>query len=277
VIVAVPLFFGEISSMDSAPLQLKLLGAAEGPRLLLLNPMASSSQVWYPLVQAFAASHEVVLTEYPGFGGSPAEPLVSLPDIARRVAVSLAGLPPKPVHLIGYSFGAWVAQQIALQGDLAVRSLTLLGSSDKIYQLGIQMIGEWLKQMEVMGLEAVLAQIGFWSFSPASFERVPDLLRRFIRGTLAACAEPRVFSEQLALCAAYSECPELQKIAAPTLILRGELDIFYPRFCAEVLRDLIPGSRYVEVPATAHALLWENAGQVIQEVQQFLGEIENGR
>jgi 3-oxoadipate enol-lactonase/4-carboxymuconolactone decarboxylase len=263
--------------VNRARLPLQLHGPAGGPRVVLLNPMASSSQVWQPIVQVLAETYEVVLTEYPGFGGTPAEPLGSLPEVARRVAASVRSLPPKPVHLFGYSFGAWVAQQIALQNELPVRSLTLLGSSDKIYQQGIQMIGEWLRQMEVMGLEAVLAQIGFWSFSPASFEAVPGLLRRFIRGTLATCSEPQVFRDQLALCAAYVQRPELQRIAAPTLVLRGELDIFYPRFCSEALRDIIPDSRLVEIPATAHAALLENAGQVVREFRQFVDEVENGR
>ena len=256
---------------EHQPLSIEVRGPESGERVLLLNPMASNSQSWYPLVKSLG-DYEIVLLEYPGYDGRPYAAAASVEELARRASAALRALPPKPIHLVGYSFGSWVAQQIALLGEVEVKSLVLIGSSDRIYQLGVQMTGQWAGLLDVAGLEAVLAQIAFWSFSPATFEKSADFLQRFVQGGVAACSDPAVLRNQLEICGRYQTRPALESIAAPTLVLRGELDFFYPRFCSEALVDGIPGSTLVELPGVAHAALWEDPKGVIREIVGFLAD-----
>lgn len=46
--------------------------------------------------------------------------------------------------------------------------------------------------------------------------------------------------------------PDLPAIAAPTLVIKGPVDTYVPPAWAREIADLIPGSRYVEIPETGH-------------------------
>ncbi|HRC86180.1 MAG TPA: hypothetical protein PK413_11270, partial [Thermoanaerobaculia bacterium] len=160
------------------------------------------------------------------------------------------------------------------QAEVEVASLLLIGSADRIYPMGMRMLEQWLQLIDVAGIEATLAEIAFWNFSAASFEKVPDLLQRFVRGGLASFGDTEIFKHQMRLCHAYSTRPPLERITAPTLVARGELDFFYPQFCSQALADAIPGSRMVEIAQTAHAVLWENPEAVARLACEFVGELE---
>lgn len=246
------------------------MGPSEAPRLVLLNALGSTSNIWRPLVSALQADYELILLEFPGFAGSPPEAYASVTDLSRMVAETLSALPEKPHHIVGYSFGSWVGQHLALEGIQEARSLILLGSAYKIYELGIQMIEDWLRTLDRMGLEAMLRQLAFWSFSPATFDAQPSISDNYVQVCLAGCKNPEMYRYQLQACTAFRNGVALNEMTCPTLILRGEHDIFYPKHCCMELRDRIPGSRWEEIPRAGHAILFENPGEVLGSIKRFL-------
>lgn len=251
-------------------LQLQRQGESEGQRVVLFNPLGSVSAVWRPLIRALEPRFEVVTFEYPGFGGAPFQPFQTIEDLAGRIACALAELPARPTHLIGASFGSWVAQQVACQAPEKAASLTLLGSSTRIFEQGVQMIGAWLEMMERMGLQALLTQLAFWSFSPLTFEAKPGTTQNYVKASLAGCADPSAYRAQLEACTRFRAGAPLERLRAPALVLHGALDIFYPPFCARMLAQAIPGSKLVTIPDAAHAALWENPGPTLAAIVDFL-------
>jgi pimeloyl-ACP methyl ester carboxylesterase len=250
-------------------------GSQNEQRLLLLNPFFSGMQAWKAVLPYFTSKYEAVLVDYPGFGEVRAAPIESIEELSRRIAEVVEALPEKPLHVVGFSFGSWVAQQIAAAQPSALRSLTLIGTSDRIYQHGIHIVTEWLKILDVLGMEAVVAQLGLWSFSTQTFEQNPTFLSKYVRGTMAACADPEVLRNHLEACLHYRQGAALERIKVPTLILRGDLDFLYPRFCSVLLNEAIAGSRMQEIPEAAHAVLWEKTAAVIGSINSFLEQHSN--
>ncbi len=64
--------------------------------------------------------------------------------------------------------------------------------------------------------------------------------------------------------------PRLNEIAAPTLILWGESDRFFPPLVGKGLNRVIPGSRLILVPHAGHLPMWEQPDVVNRLIVEFL-------
>jgi pimeloyl-ACP methyl ester carboxylesterase len=62
----------------------------------------------------------------------------------------------------------------------------------------------------------------------------------------------------------------VDRIAAPTLVVRGELSPNFTREMADKLRAAIPGAQYVEIPGAYHHLVLDNPQAFVQAVDAFL-------
>jgi pimeloyl-ACP methyl ester carboxylesterase len=95
-------------------------------------------------------------------------------------------------------------------------------------------------------------------------------LDAYVGRSMDACSNLEVLKNFLVVCRAYRQGAPLNKIKAPTLILRGENDFMYPKFCSVSLHKSIEHSRMIEIPNAAHAALWENTARMVELITNFL-------
>ena len=62
----------------------------------------------------------------------------------------------------------------------------------------------------------------------------------------------------------------VDRITAPTLVVRGELSPNFTREMADKLQAAIPGAKYVEIPGAYHHLTLDNPQAFVQAVDPFL-------
>lgn len=93
-------------------------------RLICLHSSGGTGRQWLPMAAAFADRFEVLTPELLGYAGArwPTGRPVSL-DVEAQALAPL--LQRGPVHLLGHSYGAAVALQIALRWPERIASLTL--------------------------------------------------------------------------------------------------------------------------------------------------------
>jgi pimeloyl-ACP methyl ester carboxylesterase len=250
--------------------EIQLLNSANSERVLFLNPMGATKEFWEPVAFLFKDDFEICFCEYPGYSTNPYKPYHSVGDIALSINIQLLDLEPKPIHIIGFSFGSWVAQQIISIGQIKPSSLVLIGSSERIYEHGKVMIKNWLNLYEPLGINYILAQIGLWSFYTKTFEEVPDLLNNYIKRTVSGVNDNEAVLSQMRVALYYTESIDLSMIECPALILRGTFDHFFPKFCSEHLISHIKNSMLVEVPNSAHAAVIENPFFVGKQLIKFI-------
>ncbi len=99
--------------------------SGSGTPVLLCMGASYSSAMWYPAVEALAASHRVISFDNRGTGGSGWTPVASIRDMASDALAVLDAAGEQSAHVYGASLGGVVAQQIALQAPERVRSLVL--------------------------------------------------------------------------------------------------------------------------------------------------------
>ena len=99
------------------------------PRVIALHCSLSSGRQWAPLIKAIGPRHRAVAPDISGYGGA----VHSRPTVA-TLADEVVLLSPQlaevsgPMHLIGHSYGAAIAFEMATASSLAsrVRTLTLI-------------------------------------------------------------------------------------------------------------------------------------------------------
>src|SRR5215212_4384905 len=103
--------------------------AGEGPALLLLHGITSSSQTWAKVLPALAEHHTVIAPDLVGHGES-AKPRgdYSLGAYASGVRDLMAALGHDRATVVGHSLGGGIAMQMAYQFPQRVDRLVLVDS-----------------------------------------------------------------------------------------------------------------------------------------------------
>jgi pimeloyl-ACP methyl ester carboxylesterase len=93
-----------------------------GPPLVLVHGLGGSLVNWEPVIELLAAERDVIAVDMPGFGGSdllPESAEHTPAAMGRAITDHVASLGVERPHLAGNSLGAWVALEIAADGNAA--------------------------------------------------------------------------------------------------------------------------------------------------------------
>jgi len=100
------------------------LERGQGEAMLFLHGAAGLTG-WLPFFSELSMHWRLLVPEHPGFGLSPRPDwITSISDLASYYERYVEDL--GPVHLVGSSFGGWLASELALRTPALVRSLTLI-------------------------------------------------------------------------------------------------------------------------------------------------------
>jgi pimeloyl-ACP methyl ester carboxylesterase len=100
----------------------------DGAPVVLLSGAGFNASMWYPHVEALAKSHPVYGVDMPGDPNPsvPRAPMTAPESCAAWLDDLLSQLSDRPAHLVGASYGGWVAMNQALRAPARVASITLL-------------------------------------------------------------------------------------------------------------------------------------------------------
>ncbi|QUN32555.1 alpha/beta fold hydrolase (plasmid) [Cupriavidus sp. KK10] len=105
----------------------RMLRGGAGPRVLFLHGAAGLSG-WSEFFQLLASRYEIWFPEHPGFGlTEESSAITNITELAGYYRHFIEGTGVGPCHVIGSSFGGWLAAELATLEDVALRSLTLIG------------------------------------------------------------------------------------------------------------------------------------------------------
>ena len=102
----------------------------QGAPLLLLHGGLGSTDMFDPILPTLAAKRQIIGVDLQGHGRTPlGTRSISMPTMGADMAVILKKLGYGPVDVMGYSMGAGVAFQLAVQHPGQVRRLVLVSGS----------------------------------------------------------------------------------------------------------------------------------------------------
>jgi len=249
----------------SAGLKLEIERRGDGPPLLLL-PGEEFLEHEAPFLNELAKTHEVIIPSPPGFGLSTRPDWITHPDdIAYMMLDVVDALGLQNVPVIGFSFGGWIAAEMATKDDSFISKLVLVDP------YGIKTGGPTEREIADIWLlhpEEVIARK--WH-DPAKgkrdFPSMPEDKLTIIARNHESFArfgwEPYLHNPKLR--------HRLHRIKVPTLLIWGENDgIVTPQY-GEAYRKLIPGAKLVTIPQAGHLPQIEQPQAFLSELNKFLG------
>ena len=114
-----------VTSMVINGVHLELIDRGGGPTLLFLHP-GIGIDVKAPVLSLLARTHRVIAPSHPGFGGSELpRGMSTVDDLSYFYLDLLEALDLHDVAVVGVSFGAWVAAEIAVKSTERLSHLVL--------------------------------------------------------------------------------------------------------------------------------------------------------
>jgi pimeloyl-ACP methyl ester carboxylesterase len=210
---------------------------------------------------------EVIAPSSPGFGHSPRpQDFDTVYDLVHLYLEFLDTLPSEKATLLGFSFGGWLAAEVAAACSHRLDKLVLVDP------VGIKISGrETPDILDIFNQSPDEVRRRSWHdpdrFAPNFNAMSDEALVTYARNREALCLyawHPYMYNPQL---------PRwLGRINAPTLLLWGESDRVVTPDYGRTYSRLIPGSRFELIEAAGHHPEIEQPEAFVERVSRFLKE-----
>ena len=255
-------------------------GRPKGLPLLCLQHFTGTLDNWDPaIVDALAADREIILFENAGVGASGGDVPDSIEGMAAHALRFVDALKLEKLHILGYSLGGFLAQNIAIARPGLVGRLIISGSAPEggpgagmdrpellaIYTDAQMPAGEKLTRL----------------FFPDTAEG-RDAAAKFVARLDARTADrdapngSAVAPAQLKAMIAWADWrgdvrEKLGKIPHPTLVTNGSNDIMIPTENSYLLAKWLPHATLIIYPHAGHGALFQYPQTYVAHVKTFLG------
>ena len=281
-----------MTSIEIRGTRLELHERGEGEPVLLVHGSASDHRTWAGPLESLSRRHRVI-----AYSRRYHWPNESIPD--RRdydmieqlddlqALIEARGL--EPVHLVGHSYGGFLALLLAIRDPAKVRSLVLceppvitLFTSNQptpkqllrllftrprtflaIVKFGARGVAPATKALERGDRDAALEAFGEATLGRAHFRGLsPERLQQARDNFIAA--------ELLGSGFAPLDAADVRRIERPALLLTGEKSPRLFHRLADRLEELLPRVKRVEIPDASHIMHEDNPAAFEDAVRSFV-------
>lgn len=261
---------GIINSMDlhrSLRIPYVRQGDPDGMPVLLLHGYGHSWRAFEPLLPHLPRGLRAIAPSQRGHGdaGRPAQGYAPR-DFARDAVALLDALGIERALVVGHSMGGQAALRLAIDDPGRVLGVVLVGG------------------FATLGGSPVARRLWNDAVSRLADPVDPGFAEAFLRGMVARPV-PEAFSRMVvreglklparvwrAALRGQMDCdlsPELERVAAPTLLVHGDRDAIVPRATQDALAAAIPPARLEVLGGVGHAPHWEEPERVAAGIARF--------
>jgi pimeloyl-ACP methyl ester carboxylesterase len=245
---------------------LEVLRRGSGRPILLLHGFQTVDRR-APFLELLARHGEVIAPSSPGFGQSPRpKDFDTVYDLVHLYLATLDALPGDKITLLGFSFGGWLAGEVAAACDHRLDKLVLVDP------LGIKISDrETPDILDIFNRSPETVRHASWHdpdrFAPDFNAMSDEALVIYARNREALCLyawHPYMYNPQL---------PRwLDRITVPTLLVWGASDGIVTPDYGRAYGRLIPRSRFVLIEGAGHHPEIEQPEAFVERVAAFLEE-----
>lgn len=222
-----------------------------GEPLLLIMGLGGDLQAWANQVPALSQHFRVITFDNRGAGrtSAPDRPY-SIEGMAEDAVALLDRLGVERAHVLGFSMGGYIAQEIVLHHPKRVGKLILLATAPEIDGFGRNVLRNFIDvRRSNLSREQWARFLATWLYSP----ELLDDERRLERAIASTLANPypqkdHAFIRQAEAILNWRPAGRQREIQHETLVICGREDILVPPRNAHRLAQLLPNAKLVELP-----------------------------
>jgi len=242
--------------------------AGDGPPVLLIHGLGSSTRDWECQIAEMAQSFQVITFDVRGHGrsGRPAGPY-SVAQFAKDAVALLCGLGATPAHVVGLSMGGMIAFQIAVDTPEAVRSLVIVNSGPAMILNKLsQRAMIWLRFaiVRLFGMRTLARMIARSVFPELEQQELRDKFVRRLAGN-----DPRAYLDSLRAIIGWSVAERIPAIQCPVLVVSSDQD-YTPVEWKRAYAAQIPGARVEVLQHSRHVAPMDRPKEFNHLVLEFI-------
>ncbi len=240
-----------------------------GPALIFLHGFVGSAGYWLPQEAAFKDAYDVISVDLPGFAQSADVPAPdTLAGYGDKVIAQLDALEIDSFHLVGFSMGGMIAQQMALDHGGRISKLVLYGTAS-VGNLPSRFESwtESSKRLQDQGVAATTDKTVATWFVDGTDNPMYAHTRAVCEGaSLEGCVT--VMNAMME----WSVTDRLESISMPTLVICCDRDRSATPADGMIIWNGIPDARLCVLPGCAHGAHLEKPDMFNRVLLDFLTE-----
>jgi len=261
-----------ITAIDDVDLYYNSTGTGEA--LVLVPGFASGAWSWEWQLQYLSEGFRVIVLDPRGISNSKGlgNKTLSIELIADDIAGLLNSLRITSAHMLGVSFGGFVAQEFALKYPDRLNKLVLASTSfggPNHVSPSLKVLGAFASTEGLNSSERIRQYLSM-SFSPDFVASNPETVEEFCRLREENFVPERVYLGQLHSAFAFDAESRLGEIRAETLVITGDIDTIVPIQNSRNLAAAIPNTEFVIIEGGSHMAFVERAEHFNSIVRDFL-------
>jgi len=245
----------------------------DGAPVVLIPGFAAGRWIWFKQTDDLSRNFRVIIFDPRGVSASdkPQAPQ-TIGLLADDVAHLLEKIGIESAHIVGASFGGFVAQEFALKYPAMTRKLVLcctsFGGPNHVVPAPetLQALAstKGLNSEERMRANLLLA------FTPEYVRTQVDEVDQIVHLRATNDVPEHIYMSQLQAAMSFNAESRLAGIESPTLVLSGDADIIVPVQNSRNLAAKIPGAQLQIIEGGSHTFFIEQAQEFNETVADFL-------
>ena len=249
-------------------------GKADAPPVLLITGLSGDHRGWGPLPSLLRNSHRVITFDNRDSGLSQR---ASAPYAVRDMAEDAVGLMRElgiaRAHVVGYSMGGAIAQELAISFPQLVDRLVLLATYDAADPRGAALFRGFAALRRDLPKEEYVRLTLPWAYTYKEYQ-IPGLIDQIVKDVAedSLFQEAEAYERQMEATISFNSRERLHLISSATLLIFGEEDVLTPlRFARELVRG-IGDSRLVMLEGTGHLFIRTRFRETAILIDGFLSQ-----
>ena len=249
-----------------------------GEPVVLVPGFGAGAWIWFKQIEELAREFRVVAFDPRGVARSEGrdEPFTT-GDLADDLAELLVALGLDGAHVVGASFGGFVAQEFALSYPKMTRSLLLACTSYGGLR-HVRPTEETLRAIastKGLNTEERVRENLLLAFSSDYLRDEAEEVARIARLRAENPVPEYVYQRQLRAAVGFDAARRVHEITAPTLVVTGDADVIVPPENSRNLAAAIPGARLRVVADGSHTFFIERAAEFNRLVADFIKAVSD--
>lgn len=250
--------------------------AGSGDPLILMMGLGADLQAWALQVPELSKHFRVITVDNRGAGRSSApDRIYSIAGMAEDVRELMDQLEIEKAHVLGFSMGGMIAQELALAHPNRVDKLILLGTAARVDGYTQAVVRSWTDiTRSSMSREQVVRARAPFLYSAALFDdnaRYEQAIQNSLANPYAQ--QDHAFLRQAQALLQFDATERVKNVKQQALVVVGEEDILVPPRNSQQLVELLPNATLVQLPG-GHVGMVEHAAEYNAAFLDFLGVAE---